>query len=168
MSILSAAMLALVFAGASSAQDSAADLSHPEVVITKLSRPQYRPIARTAHIMGDVIVMLGIRRDGSIESSKVISGPPLLQDAALQSAQQSQFECRDCSDAVTLYSLVYTFQLTSEGCCSTTSTPDRITQSANHVTVSGEAVCLCPGYDVLPAKVRAAKCLYLWKCGVRS
>ncbi|HXN17505.1 MAG TPA: hypothetical protein VN875_04165 [Candidatus Binatus sp.] len=158
--------VAFVSARARSAQESvAADAKYAEVVITKLSPPRYRPLARPPSITGDMRVMLGIRRDASIESCKATSP---LQDAALQSAQQSQFECRDSSAAVTWYWLVYTFQLVAEGRCSTRPRPDRVTQSENHETVSGEAVFLCPGFDVLPEKVRVAKCLYLWKCGVPS
>ncbi len=61
------AAVAFVSASACWAQESvAADAKHAEVVITKLSPPRYRPIAGTANITGDVTVMLGIRRDGSI------------------------------------------------------------------------------------------------------
>lgn len=51
------------------------------VVLTKLSPPVY-PIALTARIKGDIELLLDIRRDGSVESATVISGPPLLERVA--------------------------------------------------------------------------------------
>lgn len=81
------------------------------VLLVKLSPPVYPPLARQARIMADVRIQLAIRRDGSVESSEVVSGHPLLKRAALESAQQSKFECRSCSDEVNSYSLNYTFGL---------------------------------------------------------
>jgi TonB family protein len=68
------------------------------VLLVKLSPPAYPPLARQARIMGDVRIQLAIRRDGSIESSEVVSGHPRLKHEALESAQQSEFECGGCSD----------------------------------------------------------------------
>jgi TonB family protein len=109
------------------------------VLLVKLSAPVYPRLARQARIMGDVRIQLAIRRDGSIESSEVVSGHPLLKQAALESAQQSEFECRGCSDEVNSYSLNYTFGLRDDNACR-------------------------PVVD--KRRVRSLKCLYLWKCGV--
>jgi TonB family protein len=109
------------------------------VLLVKLSPPVYPPLARQARIMGDVRIQLAIRRDGSIESSEVVSGHPLLKHAALESTQQSEFECRGCSDEVNSYSLNYTFGLRDDNACR-------------------------PVVD--KRRVRSLKCLYLWKCGV--
>jgi hypothetical protein len=140
LTILSVAILAWVFARAAPAQDSAADASHPAIVITKFSPPVYPAIARTAHITGDVTVTLGILNDGAIESAAAISGPPLLHTAALQSAQQSQFARKNCRDAIKSYSLIYTFKLIDQPSCSPAADL-RITQSENHVTIRDHAVC---------------------------
>jgi Gram-negative bacterial TonB protein C-terminal len=164
--ILATAMSSSVFVRRCSAQESApADAKHGDVVVTKLSPPTYPQLVRVAHIVGDVTVTLGIRQDGTIESSNATSGPPMLYKAALQSAQQSQFECRNCSDAITSYTLVYTFKLNDQPCCSPTADL-HVTQSENHVTAIDNAICFCdPAAG--PWKVRSAKCLYLWKCGIR-
>lgn len=146
------------------------------VVLTKLSDPIFPAIARTAHIYGDVVLDLEIRQDGSVESAVVVSGPPLLQRAALTSAQQSQFRCDGCSAEPTSYRLVYTFQLVDSDCCAEgeTKTTDagppatypQITQSQNHVTIVDQTVCLCdPRVDIV--KVRSVKCLFLWRCASR-
>jgi hypothetical protein len=143
------------------------------VVLTELSRPSYPPLARQTRIVGDVDLMLGIRPDGSIESNEVISGHPLLAQAALDSAHRSRFECRKCSETVTYLRLVFTFQLVGPNSCCTpqkegTKEPGeqipRVTQVLNRVTVVDQPACICdPGPDV--TKVRSAKCLYLWRCG---
>src|SRR5580704_16425718 len=87
-------------------------------VLTTLSPPVYPPIASTAHIKGDIELLLNIRRDGGVESAIVISGPPLLQQAALSSARQSQFQCLQCIEEQTPYHLFYAFRLdTPPGAC---------------------------------------------------
>jgi protein TonB len=60
----------------------------------------YPPLARQANITGDVELKLEIRKDGSIQSASVVSGHPMLTQAALNSAQRSHFECRGCEDGV--------------------------------------------------------------------
>jgi TonB family protein len=105
------------------------------VVLTKLFPPAYPPLARQARIMGDVKLQVGIRQDGSVASGDVVSGHPMLKQAALDSAQKSQFECRQCGDPVTAYSMTYTFGFYDDGGCGRS------------------------------RRVRSSKCLYLWKCG---
>ena len=144
-------------------------------VLTKLSPPVYPPIALTAHVTGDIELLLNIRRDGGVESAMVISGPPLLQQAALSSAKQSQFQCLQCIEEQTLYHLFYAFRLdTPPGACTGPDpcrTPPAVERapevalSENHVTLTNHVapVCICE----FAKKVRSAKCLYLWKCGIR-
>ena len=120
---------------------SSADTPQTAAVLTKLLPPIYPPLSRQAHIMGDVKIALRIRQDGSVESAEVISGHPRLIQAALESAQRSTFECRDCSDQGTSSSLIYTFGFRDDGGCA----------------------------DVVEERpARSAKCLYLWKCGVQA
>jgi TonB family protein len=163
-------------------RDSFAQAAKPDspqsgIVLANLSAPIYPPLARQTQITGEVNLSLGIRPDGSVESVAVISGHPLLRQAALESAQQSQFECRGCREPLTSYSLVYRFQLTGGDCCTQAKgssdlaqpnekPPVQIIQSRNQITVIDRATCFCdPG--VLAWKVRSAKCLYLWTCGWR-
>jgi hypothetical protein len=105
-------------------------------VVLKLSPPVYPPLARQALIMGDVKLRLGIRRDGTDATAEVISGHPMLQPAALESAEKSAFLCQGCSEELTTYSLTYPFGIGAFGGCGVT-------------------------------QLRSAKCLYLWKCGIR-
>jgi TonB family protein len=149
-----------------------------EVILTKLFPPKYPPLARQTRITGDVELTIEVRQDGSIESATAVRGHPLLKQAALDSAQQSQFDCQACSETLTSYSLVYTFQLVGvNDCCkSAGGSTDRgqpseqiprVMQSPNHVTLVDQPVCICdPAFTVSWKKVRSAKCLYLWKCGL--
>jgi len=143
------------------------------VVLTKLNSPGYPPLARQIWISGEVNILLGIRRDGSVATAVIVSGHPLLQQFALESAQHSQYQFRDCTEEVTSRTLVFTFQLVPKRCPSPTTLPSdasghektihaQVDQSQNHVTIVDEGG-ICEG--VFAWKVRSAKCLYLWKCG---
>ncbi len=146
-----------------------------QVVLSKLSPPIFPPLARTARVSGDVEIALRIGRDGTVESADVVKGHPLLKEAALNSARQSKFECRECGEAPVLYSVFFTFgYTTNQRCCqpqensaapSKSSEPEAgVAQSQNYVTILTEPFCTCdPAADVV--KVRSAKCLFLWHCG---
>ena len=140
----------------------------------KLSSPIYPPLARTAHIFGDVEVRVGVRQDGSIESVVATGGHPLLKQAALVSVQSSEFRCKSCTDVVTSQTLVYTFELgPPEGCTQTAvvqrsdhleETYPQVSQSNNHITVIERAWATCDFGPTIVRKIRSVKCLYLWRC----
>ncbi len=54
---------------------------------TSGSNPVYPPIARAAHIGGSVVLHAVISKTGSIENLTVMSGPPMLQGAALDAVR---------------------------------------------------------------------------------
>jgi protein TonB len=54
-------------------------------------RPEYPQIARAAHVEGTVIIDAIISRSGSIESARILSGPPMLQRAALDAVRQARY-----------------------------------------------------------------------------
>ena len=165
------AILVLSVAVAESSAQSATSVQTQEnVVLSKLFEPVYPPLARQTHITGDVELVLQIKKDGSVQSVDVVKGHPLLKQAALDSAQQSRFECRTCGETIS-YGMVFTFQLISpESCCKTIEgDPNghvpRVLQSGNHVTVTDQPICICDPAAYV-RKVRSVKCLYLWKCSV--
>jgi TonB family protein len=136
------AVLALVsMAGAapfSKAQSSSAESARERTFWPQypLVAPVYPPLARQARIVGDVKVRIAIHRDGSVTSAEVVSGPPMLQRAALETAQKSKYYCSpDCTDDVTTFVFTYTLGTREGNCC-------------------------CDS-----VQLRAAKCLYLWRCG---
>ena len=160
----------------SSAQTSPAPSQGP--ILIQLFQPVYPPLALTARVSGEVELIVRVRQDGGLDSARATSGPPLLRQTALESAQRSQYECKGCSEAVTSATLIYTFQLGPTNYC--TSKPveanerpesvkqfPQIIQSTNHVTVVDRPVGNCDVAPDLVKKVRSAKCLFLWKCGIR-
>jgi protein TonB len=54
-------------------------------------RPDYPIIARTTGTQGTVVIQAIIARDGRIESAHVLSGPPLLQAAALDAVRSARY-----------------------------------------------------------------------------
>jgi TonB family protein len=156
------------YASARSHQNTAAQ--NNGAILTRLSQPLYPALARQARIQGDVDVTVNIRQDGSIESALVSAGHAMLAPAALESAKASQFECRGCSEVGASYALKYKFEIISRGypkdCDSATEKQPiaEVDESGHQVTVPAWATLICDPADV---KFRAAKCLYLWRCGVR-
>jgi protein TonB len=54
-------------------------------------RPVYPVIAKAAHVEGTVVVEAVISREGTIESLRVVSGPPMLQSAALDAIREARY-----------------------------------------------------------------------------
>jgi TonB family protein len=152
-----------------------ADSPQNGVVLTKLVQPIYPPVARAAHITGDVDLVLTIRPDGEVDSVVVASGHPLLKESAVTSAQQSQFECRGCTEQVNKYRLVYTFNIEGECECEPRETPSikrepqqaypQFPDAQHRVTVVAQVFCICDPGGTTKIRVRSVKCLYLWRCG---
>lgn len=59
---------------------------------TKKVAPEYPPIAKAAGAKGDVRVRVLISEEGKVVDAEIVSGHPLLRDAALRAARQWQFE----------------------------------------------------------------------------
>lgn len=53
--------------------------------------PVYPPIAQAAHVEGDVSIMMTIDSAGRVIAARVVSGPPMLQGAALDSVKHYRF-----------------------------------------------------------------------------
>lgn len=88
--------------------------SSVEPTMVSLANASYPPLALSARIYGDVVLKLGIRKDGSVASAVAVGGHPMLAKAALDSAWQSRFACTACSEDVTSYLVTYDYQLASE------------------------------------------------------
>lgn len=56
------------------------------------SSPQYPAIARSARIQGSVVLAASISKSGSIENLRVVSGPPMLQAAALDAVRTWRYK----------------------------------------------------------------------------
>jgi periplasmic protein TonB len=54
-------------------------------------RPAYPVIAKVARVQGTVVVEAVISRQGAIESLHVVSGPAMLQNAALDAIREARY-----------------------------------------------------------------------------
>ena len=54
--------------------------------------PEYPPIAKAARIQGTVVLQATISKTGSIENLRVVSGPPMLQQAALDAVRSWRYK----------------------------------------------------------------------------
>jgi len=152
------------------------DSAQTGVVLVKLVQPIYPPVARAAHITGDVDLLLTVRQDGTVDNVVMKTGHPLLKESALTSAQQSKFECRECTEQLTKYRLTYSFKIEGECECEPKETQSkkeepeqtfpRVTDAQHRVTVVAHILCICDPPATI--KVRSLKCLYLWKCDSKS
>ena len=66
-----------------------ADTAH---VVTHSVKPSYPTLARQMKVQGSVILQALIGRDGLIEDLRVLSGPPILANAAKEAVRQWQFK----------------------------------------------------------------------------
>lgn len=125
------------------------------VLLTKLSPPIYPPLARQARVSGDVHLKVSVHSDGRIDSVTATDGPPMLRQAALDSARQSHFDCEHCEGSVLVErTFTYSFQISGQepvdsSCCLEERTPaDKppitpVSQSDNHITITTPAICGC-------------------------
>jgi len=66
-----------------------------EEVVRKIKSrvdPMYPELARRMHISGTVKLQVVISKDGTVKSTKVIGGPPLLIDASVDAVKRWKFE----------------------------------------------------------------------------
>lgn len=57
----------------------------------ELPKPAYPPIARAAHVSGQVVVQLIIDVDGTVIAAAAVSGHPLLYGVSVEAAKNSRF-----------------------------------------------------------------------------
>jgi len=129
-----------------------------QVVPVDLVSPVYPPIAVSARVSGDVTVVVRVRPDGTVADAELVSGTPLLNEAAVRAAMASHFECRECGGATGSHTITYSFQFDVPPM-----PPEVGTGSATriHVTAKSPVIKILFSY----VSVRSAKCLYLWHCG---
>ncbi len=74
---------------------SSSETPQPKVTVGKLLlrvAPVYSPIAKAARIQGTVVLEAVIGKDGLLNSITVVSGPPLLQQAAIDAVKQWKYQ----------------------------------------------------------------------------
>jgi protein TonB len=78
----------------------------------KKPAPAYPPIAKAARAAGAVQVQVTISEDGRVIDAQVVSGHPLLRDAAVQAARQWVFKPTELSGVPVKVQGVLTFNFT--------------------------------------------------------
>src|SRR5579862_3025287 len=121
------------------------DTAETGPVLSKLSTPEYPPLARMANVSGEVKVTASIRKDGAVELAEA-TGHPLLKQAALESVQKSTFECRRCTNEGKCL-LTFSFEVKDDGdCCGGFGQPPEVTQLGDHIIIVAARSCICdPG-----------------------
>jgi TonB family protein len=171
-------ILALVLAVFSSVGFAQGLPSESTVKVSKLAETtSYPDMARRARISGSVELSVIVRPDGSVESVSVVSGHPMLNPAAVESAQRTEYECKDCNQ-LTPHRMTYRFELGEAVFCDGIDATghgiydqksyQRVSQSGNTITVFDRPFGTCdPTVKTSFERIRSAKCLYLWRCGKR-
>ena len=86
-------------------------LNEPAVVAAVA--PDFPAIARSAHASGEVVVEVTLSSDGKVETSKSLSGHPLLQKAAENAAKKWKFTLAD--DHTAKVRLTFSFGYVDDG-----------------------------------------------------
>ena len=137
--------------------------------VVTLSRIEvvYPVIAEYARVGGTVTVRVGVRPDGSVSETTLLQDVQLLSAAAVDAASAARFECRQCTEPATAHTIRFVFSIRA----SLDSPPPPVVKqtgdASSEVTVfSHNHLCdHCGPREYTPSRVRAARCLWLWRCG---
>lgn len=77
--------------------------------------PAYPPLAKQARVSGDVVVDTILDENGNVTNMKILSGPPLLYEAAMEALKQWRYQPTYLNDQPVSVELIVTinFQLTN-------------------------------------------------------
>jgi TonB family protein len=105
--------------------------------------PEYPPLAAVARITGDVTLDIALNENGTVASSRVVSGHPLLQAAAHENSLTWRFEASDGKKSGNeAFTLTYRFRLSDTVRCERQ--PTRVTiDSYNLVSILGSPPVIC-------------------------
>ncbi|HEX9000003.1 MAG TPA: energy transducer TonB [Blastocatellia bacterium] len=108
-----------------------------ESAAIKKVQPAYPPIAKATRASGAVQVQIEVNQEGRVTEAKVLSGHPLLRQAALEAAQQWKFKPTNIDNGRTLkVQGVLTFNFRQDGTIKTDSLDSRL-RNKLHPSVAG-------------------------------
>jgi len=142
---------------------SALQATNPTVALSRIEGT-YPIIAQSARVVGTVNVRVGVRPDGTVSETTLLRDVPLLSDAAVKAASGARFECRQCTEPATPHTMSFVFSLLD-----TQDSPPRPVwkqtgAASTEVTIFGNTpLCDHCGPRTL-YRIRAARCLWLWRC----
>jgi hypothetical protein len=109
--------------------------------MTEAKAPVYPPIARAAHIEGNVVMLVNFKISGEVEKIDLVSGPEMLKIAATNYVQgwhtNEYTGPRTCP-------IVVSFRLYRQG---DTTTPPVVRQDLQHVTLNATVVPVYTSYS---------------------
>ena len=146
------------------------------VVLRQIPAPEvrYPPIAESARVSGQVNVQVGVRPDGSVAEVTVFPQTDLswrlLQGTAVDAASRATFECHDCTQPSTPHLIAFVFSLdgSDSGSHALPTTWKQTGDASSQVNVFGRVPIISVGPPSKPFHVRAARCLWLWRCSKQS
>ena len=151
--------------------------SRSEPWILKAPISEYPPIARAARVSGAVHLRMMIGSDNKVESVEVVDGPPMLRPASIAAAKSLLFDCSKCTDASMPYELTVRYEIMPtdppKDCDAPIPQGSHVAVNALErvVTISTPQIWTCdPAVEISMKlhRVRAARCMYLWRCAWRS
>jgi TonB family protein len=109
--------------------------------MTETIAPAYPPIARAAHVTGMVILIATFDDSGAVTATRVVSGPPMLQEAAKQYVAgwhaNAKPGIRNCPVVMS-----FAFR-NSEPCTGGDLSVSASRSDTQHVTISTDTIWLC-------------------------
>jgi TonB family protein len=138
--------------------------------VVKLGDSVYPPMALAARVSGEVKLNVTITPDGSVSAVTLQSGPPMLRQAAVDSATRAVFRANANASGGT-YPVTYRFVLEDATKCGDErdSSYPHIGFDQNVVTITEEPALICdPVRSVTTMRFRSIRCLYLWRCGSKT
>ena len=162
MTLGARALLARCLAAAV-ATTSAQQTTLPVVALSRIE-VVYPPIAESARVVGTVNVRVGVRPDGTVSETTLLRDVPLLSEAAVKAASGATFECRQCTEPVTPHTISFVFSLLDTQDSPPPPVWKQTGAASTEVTIFGNTpLCDHCGPRTL-YRVRAARCLWLWRC----
>jgi TonB family protein len=158
------------FAMTTSAQEPATT----SVVLVQIAArdARYPPIAESARVIGKVTVRVAVRPDGSVAEVTVFPQADgswnLLHAAAADAAARATFECRGCTQPLTPHTLTVDYILQADASGNPPPAWRQTGNASSEVTVFGRSLVICCGPPSKPFHVRAARCLWLWRCSAQA
>jgi uncharacterized protein len=119
-------------------------------VLTEKPVIVYPPIARAAHVTGEVVVRFAIESDGTVSSVRVISGPAMLQEAVAGQIRKWSFELPLPMGAEREFEAVYGF-----GVDAPDETADDDLDGPPYVPCCGDVISLPPGATRVTGEVQS-------------
>jgi TonB family protein len=143
---------------------SAQQATNPAVALSRIEGT-YPPIAKSARVGGTVNVRVGVRPDGTVSETTLLRDVPLLSGAAVKAASGATFECRQCTEPATPHTISFVFSLLDTQDSPPPPVWKQTGTASTEVTIFGNSP-LCDHCGPLTwYRVRAARCLWLWRCG---